>query len=385
MRKGVKMWKIFFIIPNIVLNRAIENEYIAIVPHDDERVTEITEKSPSEKALVNGFEDQFKKKINPSLLIVNDDAPAFIKEVDTLVGFRNIFALTTIIKNHIDSLNGCPGTHILYSDCFDFYPIAPTKDMDGYIIHSPAVNGLIENCEERFRGQSAPGIGAPFNLRCEPDPKLFVLLENMWKRRYIKRRFEWKTRALFRSLEMAYQATTMPIENYSTIYDYGVRVSMWVSAFEILSHPRKGKANLETVIKILGDYHWYNRKVSKRQYKFKYRGQTSKINLVQKLYNELYEARNDFLHGNDVNLQSLFPFRKINQPGNKNRPHLNIFTPLLYNVALLSYLEKPREAKRYDDMPANESIKDWLNSLKKPLSESFTQSDLAEAILKAKE
>jgi len=63
---------------------------------------------------------------------------------------------------------------------------------------------------------------------------------------------------------MAYQASTMPFKNHSIIYDYGASASLWVSAFEILSHPQKGKANLLTVLDLIGKYDWLNKKIKRR-------------------------------------------------------------------------------------------------------------------------
>ncbi len=355
------MWRIIFIIPNIDLGKSIENEYIGIVPHNDERVIEITENNPSLKSLVNGFEDQFKNKICPTILIVNDDAHEFVLESDVIVGFRNIFAIATIIRNHIFYLDVGGGNYIKYSDYFDFYPISPVKTKNGYIINTPAETVHVFDSEKYFRGQSRPGLPIALQSRCEPDQDLFELLEKMWRERYIKRKFDWETSTLFRSLEMAYQATTMPIKNYSGIYDFGVSVSMWVSAFEILSHPLNKNASLETVIDLLGKYNWYNKEIKRKQYYLRYR-KKPKINLVQKLYNELYNARNDFLHGNDVSQQRLFPFK------NTNLCPLNAFAPLLYKVALHSYLEKPREALSFEEK----------------FLYIYNQSDLVKGILKSK-
>ncbi len=133
----------------------------------------------------------------------------------------------------------------------------------------------------------------------EPDRFISNSLLKIWGRRYIKEKLsEWKTITLFRSLEMAYHASAMPSKNNSTIYDYGSRISLWVSSLEILSHPPKEKSNLKTVIDLLENYSWKNRKLKRKSYSIKYRGDKLKVTLTSKLYKEIYDARNDFLYGN---------------------------------------------------------------------------------------
>jgi len=65
----------------------------------------------------------------------------------------------------------------------------------------------------------------------------------------------------------------------------------------------------------------------------KYRGQELKVNLVQKLYKELYDTRNDFLHGNPVKPSRIYPFK------NRKVHPITRFAPMIYKVVLLSFLE----------------------------------------------
>ena len=359
------MWSIFFVLPNLGLKNQFGNDNIAIVPHNDSRVTNITSSNPFAKSLFKGFEDQFRRKAYPSALLVNINSSDRIREPETIVGFRNSFALSTIIKGHEHSLTSSFVAYPLYSDYFDFYPISISRQNDGLITNSPA--GMDYNDEsKKFRGQTSPSLLAPGQFFAEPDSNLFDSLQKAWHRRFIKKRTkEWSTRALFRSLEMAYQASTLPFENHSTIYDYGVSASLWVSALEILSHPRRGQANLLSVIELLGHYQWNNRVLKKKTYKVKYRGREHKVNLPQKLYKELYDTRNDFLHGEPVKINRLFPFKNNKLPG------ITRFAPLIYKVALLSFLKQFNKQERANDI---------TNIARRIVNEQ----NFAEAFLKAK-
>lgn len=359
------MWSLFFLLPNINVQEPIGNEWISIVPHDDPRLsTSLT--NPFARALVENFEDQFGRKVYPSLLIVKSDAPDHIRDIEAIVGFRNVFALSTIIMGHEHSLTSKFVAYPLYSDYFDFYPITISLHNDGFITRSPSVLGFDDE-HQKFRGQTSPSLAGLGSVSARRGDRLFNLLEQVWERRFIRRKAnEWPTRALFRSLEMAYQATTIPVKNHSTIYDYGSSASLWVSAFEILSHPRKGKANLLSVLNLLGGYDWDEKAIKRKGYKVKYKRHDHQVNLVQRLYKDLYDTRNDFLHGNPVKLSRLYPFK------NKKAHLITRYAPIIYKVALLSFLNQFEDKRKKTDWQ-----KDYISKL-------VNERKLSEAILSAR-
>lgn len=258
------MWSIFFVLPNVTMRQAVGNEYISIVPYSDSRLEESISTNPFARSLVENFEDQFGRKIYPAALIVNDDAPDYLKSIDALTGFRNALAISTIIKGHEHRLTSTFVVYPLYSDFFDFYPLTVSRDNDGFIIRTPSVLGFDDEHNE-FRGQISPGLGRPGDLSDKAEDHVFKLMHKAWERRFFKRKCdEWSTRTLFRSLEMAYQAASMPFKNHSTIYDYGSSASLWVSALEILSHPRTENANLLSVLSLLGAYDWKDKLVGRK-------------------------------------------------------------------------------------------------------------------------
>jgi len=360
------MWIILFVLPDLCVSESIGDENIAIVPHDDSRVMEIVKQSPYAKAFVENFEDQLGRKHYPSFLISSAIAPPHLKNIDALVGFRNIVALTTIIKGHEHSLKSTFVSFPLYSDYFDFYPITISKDDDGFLTQSPSILGFDDE-HNNFTGQISPGLASPGHLTSDCSGYLFDQLHKVWQKHYLKKRLpKWSSRALFRSFEMAYQASAMPFKNHSTIYDYGASASLWVSAFEILSHPQKGNANLLTVLDLIEKYDWIHKDLKRRAYVINYRNKKRKVNLSQKLYKELYDTRNLFLHGNPVKPNRLKPFK------DKNAQSITRFAPLLYKVALLNYLVQFRDSR----------IKP--NFRKEYMQRLFNERDLSIGLLKAR-
>jgi len=358
------MWTIFFVLPNIQVGEPIGNDLISIAPCGDLRVKEYVDSNLYAKALAENFEDQFGRKITPSFLIVTDSAPARARDLEAIVAFRNVCALSTIIRGHEHSLTNNFVAYPLYSDYFDLYPITISRDNKGFITRTPSVLGFDDEYE-KFRGQTLPSLAGHMSVSVATDTDIFILLLNAWERRFLKRKnTEWSTTALFRSLEMAYQASTMPFKNHSTIYDYGSSASLWVSALEVLSHPHKGKADLASVLNLIEQYNWNNKAMKRRMYKVTLK-KKDRINLPQRLYKELYDTRNEFLHGNPITTNRLHPFR------NKSTPVITRFAPLLYKVALLSFLTQYKDKRKR---------KDWRkNYISKLLSEEI----LSKAILKS--
>jgi len=366
MKNNHNEWKIIFLLPNLSLDKSIGNDNIAIVPANDPRLEKIVSTNKLARSLVENFEDQFGRKMHPAVLMIRAKAPEFLILNETIVGFRNIFALSCIIKGHEHSMKSSFVAYPVYSDHFDFYPISLSEDNDGFITSSPSIFGFDDD-SQCFKGQTSPALINPASINATPDENLFQLLENAWERCFLNGNFgEWRTTTLFRSLEMAYQASSMPFKNHSTIYDHGSSVSLWVSALEILSHPRKGKADLCSVLNLLDIFEWKDIKIKKRAYKICFHNREYKVNLVQKLYKELYDTRNDFLHGNPVSQNRLYPFRK------KGRHTIIRYAPLIYKVALLSFLKQHNlRLKR-------------ANWQKEYISNLINERSLSEAFLKLK-
>jgi len=363
-----KKWEIIFILPNLPLKKSFGNDKIAIVPYNDSRVVESVSSNKIEKYLVNNFENQFGKRMYPALLLICSNAPTKIQGIEAIIDFKNIFAISAIIKGYeyrlLTSTNTSVNPYPLYSDYFDFYPISSSEDNDCFIINSPSTHGIYDEIQN-FHGQTSPRLTISDFMGTEPDDQIFSLLEKAWKRHFVGKSLQ-QTRRLFRSLEIAYWAVRMPPNILSKEYDFGTSASLWVSAFEILSHPQRGKVNLCTVLKLLGKYDWINKKVKRKAYKLNYRGQQCRVNLVQKLYKELYDTRNDFLHGNPIRDSRLYPFKN-----RKVRP-ITQFAPLIYKVALLSYLKQDKPESEKSDCQ-NEYITKLNN-----------ERELSEAILKSK-
>lgn len=355
-------WRFMALLHNLSLQEPVENGYMAIVPDTDDRAISLTKDSPALRRLVSRFTDQFGRSALPSLMIVHPKAPKRLLKHDAIIGFRNAIAISSIIQAWEQELVRKLSLNVLkYSNYFNIYPIIPGKDGDIMIIRSPSKLGMDE--PEKFIGQISPELASSSRVTDFYDRELLKAILLVWEDRFLRNGYrDWKSLVLFRSLEMAFQASTIPFENSSTIYDYGAKIALWVSAFEILVRSETEQANLTRVLHLLSTPKLYAPNLTKRLYSIKFsKRNIGRCTLAQKLYYMLYSARNDFLHGNPVKLRNVFI-----KNSDKYHP-LTAAAPLIYKLALQSFLDIPK-LQNLSDYDVNgyinvENFEDAINAL----------------------
>ncbi len=359
------MWRIDFIIPNFEIEVPFENEYFSITSTQDSRVQEIFMNHENVKVFINSFRDQFQNKINPSLFLSKVALPDHLKSIDAIVGFRNILAISAIIQSYEKQLVNDITYQPPFSEHFDFYEYLFAKDQDEILIDTPGVKGLVSDMKNVF-GQTHPGLAKhPNKYNIEYDI-LLELIKQIWERRYKKNKLsEWKTKTIFRALEMAYLACRMPNENLTTIFDIGTKIALWVSAFEILAHPYSTNVNVLTVINCIDNYDWNSKILKPKRYKIKYNGE-HRVTLLSKIYKQLYDSRNYFLHGNDTDISKINVFYK------KNNVLLTNVAPLIFKIALLS---------KFFELFPNKIIKKEKDLLESNLVAAFSKCVLKKEII----
>jgi hypothetical protein len=336
-------WNLAYLLPHTRFDEPTEHGPLALVPPGDSRLVELASTSRAVASLTSRFTDQFGEKIKPSAILIRSDAP---KDIDfyAVVCFRNAVAIASIIDAASFQYSGGRAGYPQWSDYFDLYAFTATTDDE---LAARSLTSMEINHPDRFSGQRAPHLASSHRLSFGLDRAILAGCLRQWDRRFIKNRQEWKTRILFRSLEIACQASRVPAigTRTPTIHDMGVGIALWVSAFEILSHPRTGSANLGTVLDLLGSADWLDSKLKSTRFQVEYpRGNTRNINWIQRFYNELYRARNDFLHGNSVALGRLFPTKR------SGGPTLLHIAPLIYRAALEAALPGPPKKSTKGDL-----------------------------------
>ncbi len=335
-------WDFAYLVPHIAYDVSIENDYLALVPPSDQRLIDLAASNPAVGVLTTKLTDQFKNHVAPSALLIRRDAPASVNFYAVL-SFRNAIAISSLVDGWSCKLSGGRVPYPLWTDFFDLYPFTATRKGDELSARSMALRSIDDNLE-KFDGQIAPHLPNNCSLSCGYDDYLLKYLMAEWKSHFLRRRTQRRTRVLFRSLEVAAQAARMPAigTREPTIHDVGVAIALWVSAFEVLTHPTRGNASLRTVIDCIEGAEWCSSDLKAQRYTLKSNSgkTTRKINFSQRLYTELYKSRNCFLHGNRVTEKSLFPFK------NSKLPLLTSCAVLVYRSAIAGFSPKLHSSRR---------------------------------------
>jgi hypothetical protein len=202
------------------------------------------------------------------------------------------------------------------------------KQFDGMIMLNPAQRSY--HLVEEFGGQSFPEHPQASIMEGDIDFPLAEELLNRWIIRFSESEVEWEDKALFRSLNMANEAGRIPASTAAAIfYDTGRSVALWVSAYEILAHPGgTGQSNFKTVSALLESVKWLDARLSAAMHIIPGKPPQHK-QLATCLCKMVYNLRNDFLHGNDVEGPALML---------KGKPIID-FAACLYRLALTGFLD----------------------------------------------
>ncbi len=216
---------------------------------------------------------------------------------------------------------------LAFSNVFAFYPWMLDRQFSDLVCSTPATHAL--HVLSKFKGQSYPDQTQASLNQGDIDKLLLIALMEIWQKRFSAPDSQWRDRALLRSLNMANEAARMPANTVATFYEFGRSLAIWVSAFEILTHPGgEGDAGLQTVFTALDKVAWINKQLGDAKYPT---GQkATQRTLACHVYERVYSLRNDFLHGNEVSADKL----SVGQ----DRRQMIDYAACLYGLALTGVL-----------------------------------------------
>jgi hypothetical protein len=326
---------------------------VAIVSGDDPRVAAIRAERNEVEAILSSFRNYSGERYTPAVLITRRDAPESVtRDLTALLSFRNAVALSFVLRGRAAGAKGSVGDAPTWTDTFDFHPLQVSRS-GRPVVQSPALLDLIRT-EKPANFSPSPHTGVHTARRLWCDGYLYPTLGSEWKRCYLSpAQDDAYGRALFRSLEIAYQASSLGGKTHHSMHDFGVQIALWVSAMEILAGP---KADAKRVVALLGNATLPPR-FRKQRFTSRVLGEErSDLNIYQFIYAALNRTRNDFLHGNPVTWESLKA-----TAGDKTAA-LPRLAGVLYRSALVSYLERsyPRQLETWDDLLLIEDLTaDW--------------------------
>ena len=329
-------WTPVAVLPNLYARQPIESDVIAFAPMRDARVLAFSAAYPKYGEFLSRFTDAFAKQLQPVVFLVRSDMEPKLHQNEALMSFRDLVAACAVTRARSMSILNRTA-ELTWSNYFWIHPWMQGT-MNRLSAYTPALAAF--HVVEHFHGQSSPEL-SEVELK-DIDEPLFAELVRRWTRHYFGNRQRWQDRALFRSLNMAFQAAQIPAGVGATMYDLGRLVALWVSAFEILAHPRKAKSDLFRVYGLFEAVSYLDPKLMHRKYAADNAGRKSvpRRSLPCWIYGKLCHARNKFLHGNPITAKTLRP------KGIK----LFWLAPSLYRLALTGALGmkivRPKKIKR---------------------------------------
>lgn len=324
-------WTPIWALPNIQLDEPVDSDFFALAPASDPRVQVLKREHPEFRKFMLRFTDTFKHRIHPTLILRREDVPERLRSGEAAAGFRDLLVASAIPKaRSLGIVHDGGRPRVAYSSFFSVYPWMVDRNYEHIIAHTPAMLAIHE--AQAFKGQSSPDLWPVTVNRRDFDEPLLQKLLQRWIDRYNTDKPAWKNLALFRSLNMAYQAMLFPGGPDTTLHDLGRGVVLWVASFETLVHPGgNDEANLRRVFELLGKVRWIDKQCGYRLFETGTKKKRVRRNLACWIYREMNSRRNDFLHGNPIDDSSLI----IRQSGRS----LFNFAATLYGLGLTSFLD----------------------------------------------
>ncbi|MCZ4345496.1 hypothetical protein [Devosia neptuniae] len=294
-------WLPIVVLPNVTAVEPIDMHDIALTNRVDPRVKVACRRHPRLRTLLRRFKTAFGDSVEPSVLIVREGTPDTLLETAAVAGFRDAMAISlftggrALLISHDSSMS-----RPIWAETLTLYPWMLDRHGEDMIASTPSMLGV--HVVERFRGQSAAGLSHSDIDNADLDAPLFAELSQRWSSRFGGGEVSWDDRALFRSLNMAYQASMMPGGQEAQFYDIGRLIMLWASAFEILLHtgPEGASGKLQ-VMDLLDSADWYDTRLSAKEHEVRISKKTVQTRtLPSLLYSKIDALRSDFIHGNDV-------------------------------------------------------------------------------------
>jgi hypothetical protein len=319
-------WTPVLALPNLDMRGTLECPYAAIVAPTDSRVEKLRAAHPKLTTFLSKFSSQFREQVWPSLLLLRADAPRSYYTAEAVSAFRDILSLSVVPYARTTRLRFDRATELAFTNTFQFYPWMLDKQFEEMILINPAQ--IHAHVLEEFKGQFFPEQSQASIVWNHIDVPLARELLNRWIERFSGNLLAWKDKALFRSLNMANEAGRIPALAASVFYDTGRSLALW-SAYEILAHPGgTGQSNFGTVSALLESVKWHDQKLAAANHTIPGRTPQQKP-LATWVCRKVYDLRNDFLHGNDVDGRALL----LN-----GKPVID-FAACLYRLALTGFLD----------------------------------------------
>lgn len=330
-------WELLFTLPNLSppIPTPFESSGYVICSGNDPRLKHLAPNAgnATSREMLNRFRTPRGERYKPGCFLIQSDIPIAMRNGEAIKAFRNVCAISTTTAAYARGLDAHHAAQWLahWSDQF----------LLGYFVAGRS--GWVQTLDGAVKGadkaiplqQPAAQFGKPSNWSTEVDEPLLNRLFRCWRRCYLQQQDRGNLLRLFRSLEIAFHASLFPADGLTSINDVGTRLALWVSAFEVLCHPGgSASVNKRHVQEMLRDAPFTSKELVAKRYTVSFRRNRIRVTLPEALYDDLYWARNQFLHGMPVRPAMLHYRQSTAYASLANIAHV------LFNAALVSYLRR---------------------------------------------
>jgi len=331
-------WDLLFTFPNLSsLPKAYSDDRLgfAICSAVDERLSRLKDSVANATMLDMLAEFRTARGIayKPAVFLVRADTSREKRTGALMRAFRNCAAIATLTAAMANDLARPHGRwSVRWSDHFLFGYFVAGRTGAVQTLNGPVVgiDGSIPTC------QPSPGFSHPGHWSVLVDQPLLTRLFNALYRFQVQRRHRTRLARLFRSLEVAFHAGLFPSDGLTRLDDIGTRIGLWVSAFEVLCHPGNRSVSKRDVQLVLQRTRYSRSELTVRRFRVNHAKQSFPATLPEALYDDLYWARNRFLHGSPITA-STFRYQQ-----SLKHEELVYVAPVLYASALTSFLDEAK-------------------------------------------
>lgn len=321
------------VIPGFYAKAPLGNDFVKVAGSETEFTRPYRKSFLEFDRFCDAFHANDGEWLRPSFVFMSKKPATLREDGSALIAFRNIISLSiTMDATRTKLAHGTTAfSGFQFSDNSDFFPWMLGKDLTNIYASNHVFMGF--KSTDDFIGHAAPQIFTREIDAHSGDYQLREKLLDLWTESFVT---SPRTSLLFRSFEMAYEASRLPPAFLHSDVDHGRLIALWISAFETLFHPGK-TVNFETIQTALDRYPSPSQSFLKKSLTFEHKNMPRDCSIPQWLYKQLYYARNAYLHGNPVRAETLRP------QGLKTA--LLHLAPLLYRLGVETFLTDIRAEK----------------------------------------
>lgn len=328
-------WQYVACMPSVEIPRTVRGGGLAALSPDSDAYQEVVRSTNGLSDYLESFTTAFGVQLCPTILASLSGNRTISAE--PLAWLRNSIAVAAVFRSKLDTwhterIDGPP-----CSDLFDIPGVNLAQNGSRVYISSGFEMGLHDL--NKFTGQGTESYINPQHLNTRFDEQLLSGLERLLDWNPANRLERARQFRVMRSLEMAAEAMRSPFIHFGTQQEQGVRLALWVSAFETLAHPGKGHVSFSHVSDMIKAVPWCLPRLTYRKFKAidvrksgYSRTPIGLTTLPVQVYGRLFRTRNRYLHGDNL------PKGKIEQGRKSYWGNLGTQVPLLYRSVVLSAL-----------------------------------------------